>query len=625
MTYLPDVTVEIAFDSGYSTPAVDRTWTDVTEWWEASEGYSITRGRQDELTEAGPSTLSLTFDNTDGRFTPGRSSSPYYPNVKIGRPIRVTVTPAGGTPSVRFVGYVDEWPVEWDGTDAYARAAITATSRTARLGQNAALRTALEEEILLLGPVAYYTLGEAEGATQGNDSSDGDVAPMQVWDIGGSTAPAFGQGIGPSTDGLAGVRTAQSGDALEAVIDAPAGSDWSVLWWFTTEETSVSGMLGWGGLYVNHGTWSTGELSLESVGDPGDEDSTDAYSDGLLHWGLLTWEQATLTARLYIDGIEGANRVGDPGPFGLLTLGANRSTNFVAGFADTPDPVYVIDAHFFHAAVFDRILDVGGGELANTLVAANLGFVYLPGFGIGRLAEMGGVPSAERSLADGVDTVAGLDLSGKSAVAAMQEIAATDGGILYDARDGTLTYQARDVRYSTEPTATLSVATQQVQADYSPKLDRSALLNDVTAANADDTLSVRVTDATSRDEYGTFSESLTLLTSDEDALRAAADWRINTRAEPSLRAPTLSVDVLNVDEATQAALLELDVSSRVTVNDLPSQAAASTGDYFVEGYTESLTDVTYTLSLNVSDGAAWLTTAQFDVAGRGFDVSRFAY
>lgn len=85
-SFMPDVVVEIAFNAGYNTPAASRTWTDVSAYVELSDRIGIDFGRQDERSTAGANTLTLTLDNTDGRFTAQRAASPYYPNVKIGRP-----------------------------------------------------------------------------------------------------------------------------------------------------------------------------------------------------------------------------------------------------------------------------------------------------------------------------------------------------------------------------------------------------------------------------------------------------------------------------------------------------------------------------------------------------------
>ncbi|MFD5573973.1 LamG-like jellyroll fold domain-containing protein [Streptomyces cadmiisoli] len=79
--------VEIAFGYGLTTPGP--VLTDVTQYVDLARGISITRGAQDELSETQPGTCTLTLDNTDGRFSPDRPSSPYYPNVKKAVPIRV--------------------------------------------------------------------------------------------------------------------------------------------------------------------------------------------------------------------------------------------------------------------------------------------------------------------------------------------------------------------------------------------------------------------------------------------------------------------------------------------------------------------------------------------------------
>lgn len=83
---MPQVFAEIAFTkdaSGF------KLWRDVTDRVEWQEGVRISRRRSHELDEVQPGTLSLTLNNADGRFTAGRTSSPYYPNVTLNRPIRI--------------------------------------------------------------------------------------------------------------------------------------------------------------------------------------------------------------------------------------------------------------------------------------------------------------------------------------------------------------------------------------------------------------------------------------------------------------------------------------------------------------------------------------------------------
>ncbi|WP_327655693.1 laminin G domain-containing protein [Streptomyces sp. NBC_00483] len=66
-------------------------WTDITQYVDVVQGVVITRGASDELSETQPGTATLTLDNSDGRFTPGNSSSPYAPFVRRNAPIRISV------------------------------------------------------------------------------------------------------------------------------------------------------------------------------------------------------------------------------------------------------------------------------------------------------------------------------------------------------------------------------------------------------------------------------------------------------------------------------------------------------------------------------------------------------
>lgn len=85
--------VEIAFATDpLSTSPV---WTDVTDYVE--HGIEITgRGKQDEVAANNqPSMCTLKFRNYDGRFSPTNASSPYYPNVRKGKRLRVRLVHVG--------------------------------------------------------------------------------------------------------------------------------------------------------------------------------------------------------------------------------------------------------------------------------------------------------------------------------------------------------------------------------------------------------------------------------------------------------------------------------------------------------------------------------------------------
>ncbi|MFB8035870.1 LamG-like jellyroll fold domain-containing protein [Streptomyces sp. NPDC056004] len=87
------VTVEAAFGTSLAQASVtEGTWTDITQYTDVmSAGISITRGAESELSQTQAGTCTLRLNNQDGRFAPGNSGSPYYPNVIDSVPIRINV------------------------------------------------------------------------------------------------------------------------------------------------------------------------------------------------------------------------------------------------------------------------------------------------------------------------------------------------------------------------------------------------------------------------------------------------------------------------------------------------------------------------------------------------------
>ncbi len=118
MPWGDDVTliVEMGFASG---PYVHNpVWTNVTTY---VRGMVIDRGRSSFNSEFGPGTLTLTLDNTDGRFDPNNSSSPYDPDLKLGVQVRVRATHSVTTYNL-WRGHVDDWGLDYPshGKDAVA-------------------------------------------------------------------------------------------------------------------------------------------------------------------------------------------------------------------------------------------------------------------------------------------------------------------------------------------------------------------------------------------------------------------------------------------------------------------------------------------------------------------------
>lgn len=109
------------------------TWTDVSQW---VTGVKTNRSFSQELTAYTAGRLSLTLDNTDGRFSPDNLSSPYRVGsstaIGILRPVRVTAT-YGGMSWALFTGRLEEWTEAYAGLEG-ARVDVSAIDGFADLG-----------------------------------------------------------------------------------------------------------------------------------------------------------------------------------------------------------------------------------------------------------------------------------------------------------------------------------------------------------------------------------------------------------------------------------------------------------------------------------------------------------
>lgn len=592
--------VEIAFNAGFTTAAGSRTWTDVTAYIEGNQQINISRGRTDRGAVP-PAKVSLTLNNRDGRFTPEKTGGAYYPNVKLGRPIRVTST-YNAVAYVRYLGFVDSWTPGWpDGSDADAVTTVTASSRLARLGRSAELKSIVEEEILLDSPIALFTLSEPEGATSAADSSESQQAALTM--VGSGSAVTFGSDTGPGTDGLTAAHFAGGKYLAGSLASAPAAIE---LWFATTgtDEWLLSdgeASAGSFGLFID----GTGKVSAIStaVGS--------AVNDGSVHHVCISSGQLVVDGTTYTPSI--------PTPPATMYVGGSPSTAHST-----------LTGSLAHLACYSST--PSGARLMAHYQSGSTGFAGdLSGARISRYASYAGVPSTEVSIDTGLATVGHVDTTGNAPVELMRKVETTEGGVLFDAKDGTLTFKDRDARYNAAASFTLSAAAQEIEADLNPDYDDQYLLNDVTAS-ANGTPAGRVTDSTSTSDVGYYRDSLdTVSTSTDDAL-AGAQWLVALRKDPRTRYSPVSVDVVNSSTSQAAAVLGAEIGTRFDLSGLPTQAAASTAELFVEGYSEVITSSTHRIAFNTSPtygytGSGGNGVWQLQVAGRSElgDTTRLAF
>lgn len=624
--YQPDVKVEIAWDAGYATDSASRTWTDVSDYVEMTDRITINHGRPDEFGTAEPNRVTLTLDNSDGRFTAGYTSGAYYPNVKIGRPIKVTTT-VDSVDYIRFLGYIDEWPLEWPGSSNRATATITASSRSARLGLDVPLRAFVTEEIIDTEPLAYWPMGEDEGSLEAADVFGGPSLRSR-----NVTPVVFGAALNLFEDSTTGVTfdsvtnsymarylaAPVDNNARDISIECVTTGDLATTGfiWKLTGDRTTSGPTG---IYqLRLGLQATNAFKL-SVSDGDGNEIAACWSSskdpalthhvmGRLHVDNAFNTRVTLRVATYGVGLEeqtGTGTARGVGTFNQLSVGFN--TNQTVG----------------HMVLLDEVFD-------ETDYYTRFGAALTGGIGVGhgawiaRYARFANVPSSEIDVGTDVGYTYPIDIAGTTPIEAMQRIAVTEGGVLFDSPDNILTFKHHDERYSQPTAVTIDAAKQELETGVTPKLDRSALFNDVTATSPIGA-SARVFDQASIDEYGVSRTTLDTLLIDVDQAYQAATWHLSLYRQPLTRIPNVPVDFLGLPLATQTAIMSADIGSVMSITGMPSQAPAASLRQFIEGWTETIGFATYDFEFNVSSAAGYDVWTLEDPVLGAYDSNPLAY
>lgn len=160
----PVVKVEAAFGTSPGNPSkaiTESNWTDLTTRCITTAGVAgitITRGRQYELSQPEAGTMTIRMNNVDGALDPLNQNSPYYPDVVLGTPIRVTAFWEGRRYAVGF-GYVERWPQNWPDMPQWGMSDMVATDAVG-VASSTQLPSAVQGEILADNPYICFPFSE---------------------------------------------------------------------------------------------------------------------------------------------------------------------------------------------------------------------------------------------------------------------------------------------------------------------------------------------------------------------------------------------------------------------------------------------------------------------------------
>lgn len=613
-----DVRTEIALGSNFETPSTGRVWTDISQYVELDSDITISYGRPDELSDGEPNSLSITLDNSDGRFTPNRPSSPYFPQWDIGTPIRVSAQPPGGSNERRFLGFVDQIPVTWEGAETYSTVQITATSRLARLGAQQILSGQLEEATRALMPLRHWPLTEGVSPFRDASGNNGGV----IRSTGSGTDVLYSTDFDPQRPtGLSYTGVGVSGNTREIrAAEGRAQTAEASFLFFAAETHQPGGTIANGG-YILH----------RLIGCTLQSDSTGVYQ--------LTCERAN-------GSILSASVVAPLGPhlvYAERTLtsirvviysGTASVTASDSGASSTPveypDPVlgYIqpdngstVSAVITGAAEWGRVLT---GVERDAIASVD---DYRPASdAVAALVQWSRVPSTE--VTNGIlgdQLVAVPDTKGRSVVEALAELVADLGGVVFDTQDGRLRIAGRAQRFFQGVTLALSADTHRIGADYEIIYDRQLLTNEAIIGTTGGGSVVRVADDPSIAKYGRHTTQRdTVLVESADA-QALAEWLVSVynAPKPRVAAVTLSISELALVDAQ--LMVQLKNGDRLRFTQLPAQAPLSAIEFFIEGYSESIGPARHELTLNLSPAEPWILVGLFDTTARGFDLGVFSY
>ena len=194
--------------------------------------------------------------------------------------------------------------------------------------------------------------------------------------------------------------------------------------------------------------------------------------------------------------------------------------------------------------------------------------------------------------------LAGQDTADKTYLEAMQEIADSERGIFYIDRLGTPKFRGSAARASGASVTLTLDASKDLAGNLTFTLDDSLYANTVVASGPAG--SVTKLDATSVAAYGPLVDQFACRGSTETILGAAADNRLDDRLYSDMRLSKVVIDLLTTPNSIAATTVQLVPLDRVRVGSLPNEAPTTPFDGFVEGWELSITDSSYTCTLDLS-------------------------
>lgn len=595
------------------------TWTDITAYVYDRDPVSVSPfSRANEKSSMTPAQLTLTLDNRTGRFTPNNSLGAYYPYVQLNTQIRVSVSDTSvtgtGYSGYRFWGEVSSWPAAWDesGRDVYA--SITASGIWRRLSQSTRTLGSPYTRYNTIDVAGAWTLASYCPMEDGGNANTGAVTFANL--AAGQAAMTVSSGVPtlssvtafPGSDAI----PVLNGAVLNGLISTSAHPS-NVLWRFTTFVPSGGDRNVPAGAVLarmtTSGTVARVEVSLGSPAGGGPLTVTGYNSSGTqLFTGfsnLSTWGIPLLVQ-------VGLAQSGGSVIWSLRTMlpgGTAANTTLTGSITGTVDDstgtVFNLAGKYQGTAVGQSAVIYGNPDVADAAGALNGHALEFAGARFLRVCAEEGIPAELTGSATSGTTMG--PQADDTLAAVLQQIEATDGGLLYETRSQFgLGYRTLASMQDQASAFTLDYSAKQLFAPLSPVTDATLTRNDVTLTNYDG-YSVRAYLASGArsiqnppNGVGTgYEYTGSVSCTDHSQVSALAQQLLNSGTVSDPRYPTVAV---NLARTTTAALFSAVPSAGIgdylTVANLPAYGGASVQKQLIWGWTETIGKFEWTITFN---------------------------
>ncbi|MEV1331119.1 hypothetical protein AB0J20_16255 [Micromonospora costi] len=540
------VKVEAAFGADVTADPGIWSWTDLSSRMQA-EPIRIRVGKSSGAQYVSPRTCAVTLDNADGALTPANPMSPYWPNVDLGTPLRVSVF-WGGVWRERFAGFADQWepnflPTTEPGVvDSVVQ--VTASGLLRRLGQGKPpTRSALRRTIAATNPVAYFPAEDGIAASAAGSALSNASALTVTGVVEFKPVDDYQYNNRTTRYGTSALADLSTGGSMYAVLHADASSATTAAWTVHTLATVDPATLGgdlvmceWTTPAGTHKRWQlvvtltgrTQVIAYDAAGASTVVVDRNGVVTSFTAWAVTAEQsggniQVTywLTATIPITGTVA----------GTLGGVASLAVNPTGVTSDIPTPVGHLavwaSTEIPYRTAAER--DSYGGSVVEALRS------YAGETATDRLARLTAEDGVSLDIPTvGADSVQRMGWQHEGTPMDLyRECEDVDGGILYEQGFG-LAYLPREGRYNRSVDLEVDLAAYRVARGGSgdvlrPVYDDQGIRNELTVSRTDGS-SVVVADPESQRRHGVYDDSIELNLASDDQLADQASWRLHVAA-----------------------------------------------------------------------------------------------